>query len=51
MHHTQANSGAAFAQMPAELMQQWRRYECYQLAATRVGPDVDGENDLFARVP
>lgn len=50
MHRTQANSGASFAQMPAELMQQWRRYECYQLAATRVGPDVDGENDLFARV-
>jgi LmbE family N-acetylglucosaminyl deacetylase len=50
MHKTQANSGAAFAQIPEELTQKWRGYECYQLAATRVGPDVEGENDLFARV-
>ncbi len=28
----------------------WRKYECYQLAASRVGPDIEGENDLFARV-
>ena len=50
MHKTQANSGAAFSQMPEELVEKWRGYECYQLAATRVGPDVEGENNLFARV-
>lgn len=50
MHRTQANSGAFMAQLPEELVRKWRGYECYQLAASRVGPDVPGENDLFARV-
>jgi N-acetyl-1-D-myo-inositol-2-amino-2-deoxy-alpha-D-glucopyranoside deacetylase len=50
MHRTQANSGAFMAQIPEELRRKWRGYECYQLAASRVGPDVPGENDLFARV-
>lgn len=50
MHRTQANSGAAFAHIPEELQRKWRNYEYYQLAASRVGPDVPGENDLFARV-
>jgi len=38
------------AQLPPEIQRKWRAYEHYQLAATRVGPDVEGENDLFARV-
>jgi LmbE family N-acetylglucosaminyl deacetylase len=50
MHRTQANSGAFMALIPEDLRRKWRSYECYQLAATRVGPDVPGENDLFARV-
>jgi LmbE family N-acetylglucosaminyl deacetylase len=50
MHRTQANSGAFMAQVPEELLRKWRGYECYQLAASRVGPDLPGENDLFARV-
>lgn len=50
MHRTQVNSGAAFADIPQEVQRQWRNYEYYQLAASRVGPDVPGENDLFARV-
>ena len=50
MHRTQVNSGAAFAQIPEELQLKWRNYEYYQLAASRVGPDVEGENNLFARV-
>ena len=50
MHRTQANSGGAFAHIPEELQRKWRNYEYYQLAASRVGPDIEGENDLFARV-
>jgi LmbE family N-acetylglucosaminyl deacetylase len=50
MHRTQMNPNTPFAQMPEELQRQWRSYEVYQLAASRVGPDVPGENDLFARV-
>jgi N-acetyl-1-D-myo-inositol-2-amino-2-deoxy-alpha-D-glucopyranoside deacetylase len=50
MHRTQANSGAFMAQIPEDLLRKWRGYECYQLAASRVGLDVPGENDLFARV-
>lgn len=50
MHRTQKNSGAPLAELPKEIQRRWRSYEYYQLAATRVGPDVEGENDLFARV-
>jgi LmbE family N-acetylglucosaminyl deacetylase len=50
MHRTQANSGAFLEQVPEEIKKKWQDYECYQLAASRVGPDVPGENDLFARV-
>jgi LmbE family N-acetylglucosaminyl deacetylase len=50
MHRTQANSNAIMAELPKEILLGWRSHEYYQLAATRVGPDVAGENDLFARV-
>lgn len=50
MHRTQVNSGAAFADMPEEIQHQWNAFEHYQLAASRVGPDAPGENDLFAHV-
>jgi LmbE family N-acetylglucosaminyl deacetylase len=49
LHRTQAGSAAFSAGLPEEIRRQWRMYECYQLAASRVGPDVRGENDLFAR--
>ncbi|HLZ62696.1 MAG TPA: PIG-L family deacetylase [Ktedonosporobacter sp.] len=51
MHRTQMNPNTPFARMPQEIQRKWRATESYQLAATRVGPDVVGENDLFARVP
>lgn len=50
MHRTQMDPNNAMAQLPEDVQRNWRRYEYYQLAATRVGPDVEGENDLFARV-
>lgn len=49
MHRTQMDPTNAMAQLPAELQRKWRMYEYFQLAATRVGPDIAGENDLFAR--
>ena len=50
MHRTQMDPNNAMAQLPAEFQRKWRMYEYFQLAATRVGPDIAGENDLFARV-
>ncbi len=50
MHRTQINPNNPLAQLPEEVQRRWRSHEYYQLAATRVGPDVAGENDLFARV-
>ncbi len=50
MHRTQMDTTNAMAQLPAEFQRKWRMYEYFQLAATRVGPDIAGENDLFARV-
>jgi LmbE family N-acetylglucosaminyl deacetylase len=49
-HATQRNSGRFMDEMPEEIRRQWSGQECFQLAASRVGPDVPGENDLFARV-
>jgi LmbE family N-acetylglucosaminyl deacetylase len=51
MHRTQLGSASFMAKIPEEIQRDWRKYECYQLAASRVGPDVPGENDLFAHVP
>ncbi|HKV57587.1 MAG TPA: PIG-L family deacetylase [Ktedonobacteraceae bacterium] len=50
MHRTQMDPNNAMAQIPPDMQRKWRMYEYFQLAATRVGPDVEGENDLFARV-
>ncbi len=50
MHRTQMNPNTVMAQIPEELQRRWRSLECYQLATSRVGPDVAGENDLFARI-
>lgn len=50
MHRTQINPNDPLSQLPQEITRKWRANEYFQLAATRVGPDVEGENDLFARV-
>lgn len=50
MHRTQMNPNNFMAQIPEEIQRRWRKYEYFHLAATRVGPDVAGENDLFARI-
>jgi len=49
MHRTQINPDNPMAKIPRDIQRKWRSYEYFQLAATRVGPDVEGENDLFAR--
>ena len=50
MHRTQLDPNNLMAKIPEEIQRNWRNHECYQLAASRVGPDVPGENDLFARI-
>ena len=50
-HRTQMNPNTPLARLPEDLQRKWRGTECYQLAASRVGPDVVGENDLFAHIP
>ncbi|HEV7234975.1 MAG TPA: PIG-L family deacetylase [Ktedonobacteraceae bacterium] len=50
MHRTQMDPNNLMAKLPPEVLRKWRGRECYQLAASRVGPDVAGENDLFARI-
>ncbi len=51
MHRTQINPNNAVLSLPEDMQRKWRSTEFYQLAASRVGADVMGENDLFARVP
>jgi LmbE family N-acetylglucosaminyl deacetylase len=50
MHRTQINPNNPMAQLPEDVQRRWRGHEYFQLAATRVGPDLEGENDLFARI-
>ncbi len=50
MHQTQLDPNNPMAKLPEEAIRRWRSSEYFQLAATRVGPDIEGENDLFARV-
>jgi N-acetyl-1-D-myo-inositol-2-amino-2-deoxy-alpha-D-glucopyranoside deacetylase len=50
MHRTQMNPNNPLSQIPEDVQKKWREREYFQLAASRVGPDVPGENDLFARV-
>src|SRR5450755_2761670 len=50
MHRTQMDPNNFMAQLPPEVLRKWRSRECYQLAASRVGPDVPDENDLFAHI-
>lgn len=50
MHRTQMDPNSFMTKIPEELQRKWRGFECFHLAATRVGPDIEEENDLFARV-
>ena len=50
MHRTQLDPNNLMAKIPEEVQRNWRSHERYQLAASRVGPDVPGENNLFARI-
>ncbi|MEO8955734.1 MAG: PIG-L family deacetylase [Ktedonobacteraceae bacterium] len=50
MHRTQMDPNNLMAKLPPEVLHKWRGRECYQLAASRVGPDIAGENDLFAHI-
>lgn len=50
MHRTQMTPSTLMAHIPADIQRKWRSIEYFQLATSRVGPDVVGENDLFARV-
>lgn len=50
MHRTQMDPNSTIAQLPEEIQRKWRSQEIFQLAVSRVGPDVPGENDLFARI-
>lgn len=49
-HRTQMHSMNMLTRLPSELQRKWRSTEYYQLATSRIGPDVVGENDLFSRV-
>lgn len=50
MHRSQMNPSQPIARLPKEMLRKWRSSEYFQLATSRVGPDVIGENDLFAHV-
>src|SRR6266567_1145290 len=50
MHRTQMSPNSPMAHIPKELMRRWRSTEYFQLATSRIGPDMPGENDLFARI-
>src|SRR6266567_5145424 len=45
MHRTQLDPNQFMAKIPEEVQRKWRSHEYYQLAASRVGPDIEGEND------
>lgn len=49
-HRTQMNPSLPISRLPKEMQRKWRSSEYFQLASSRVGPDVVGENDLFAHV-
>lgn len=49
-HRTQMGTVGPLESMPEDLRRRWRSYETFHLGESRVGPDVPGENDLFARI-
>lgn len=51
MHRSEVDSVLPIIRLPRELQRKWRSSEYFQLATSRVGNDVMGENNLFAHVP
>ena len=49
-HRTQIHSNTAFSLLPRDMQRHWRSTEFFQLVTSRVGPDIIGDNDLFAHV-
>lgn len=50
-HRTQLGTMGPMESMPEDLKRRWRGFETFHLGESRVGPDIAGENDLFARIP
>ncbi|GAC1364044.1 MAG: PIG-L family deacetylase [Ktedonobacteraceae bacterium] len=50
MHRSQMDPSLPITRLPKELQRKWRSSEYFQLATSRVGNDIIGENDLFAHV-
>jgi LmbE family N-acetylglucosaminyl deacetylase len=50
-HRANKNPNTPLSHLPEEIQRTWYNTEFYQLATSRVGPDVTGENDFLARVP
>jgi LmbE family N-acetylglucosaminyl deacetylase len=51
MHRSNINSILPINRLPREIQRKWYSSEHFQLATSRVGDDVMGENDLFSHVP
>jgi Uncharacterized proteins, LmbE homologs len=49
--HNQVDPVLPINRLPRHIQRKWHNREYYQLATSRVGDDVVGENDLFAHVP
>jgi LmbE family N-acetylglucosaminyl deacetylase len=49
-HRAHKNPNTPLSRLPEELQKNWHNTEYFQLATSRVGADIIGENDLFARV-
>jgi LmbE family N-acetylglucosaminyl deacetylase len=50
-HRTQMSSNTPFSLLPRDLQRRWRSTEFFQLVTSRFGPDIIGDNNLFAHVP
>ncbi|GER87153.1 hypothetical protein KDW_13150 [Dictyobacter vulcani] len=51
MHRSEVDTVLPIIRLPRELQRKWRSTEYFQLATSRVGNDVMGENNLFAHIP
>lgn len=51
MHRSKINPVLPINRLPRDIQRKWHGSEHFQLATSRVGDDVLGENDLFAHVP
>jgi LmbE family N-acetylglucosaminyl deacetylase len=50
MHRTLSSPVMPISRLPRESQRKWRNTEYFQLATSRVGTDLPGDNDLFAHV-